>query len=380
MAQDAQQFKAFLETQSSKQGGGTAGVGSKKRPAEAVPLQQAPAKVPRPAPAPSVEAALKPAAPRGGNAAARAAGSGQQQASFTRDVPHPPSRSGSGLPHVQKEQQNALPPHPPQQQQQQQQPKQAAVVEASKPAKPHASQQPSPPVPPQAQARVLSGELLAMADAGIDASRPSGGEDDILQLSPSGQVAQSPYRSQPLQPGASATVPIKQEEQPSPPLQQEQSPSGAGGAGGAPAAAARAEGGDVGNAAAAAVAHSPARMSCADASLGLACQQQAAPGAQLAAPEVAAAQQTGSKGADIRDLLPDAMVLASDEAGVYVAMSRLLSLIAATGRVPADAVSAYRRSFGQLEPSGRRWFHYDSLKQLYDAAEWADLRQWLKAA
>ena len=52
---------------------------------------------------------------------------------------------------------------------------------------------------------------------------------------------------------------------------------------------------------------------------------------------------------------------------------------AAAGNVPQEAVGAYRRSFGRLEPAGRRWFHYDSLRQLADAAQWVDLAQWLQA-
>jgi len=47
------------------------------------------------------------------------------------------------------------------------------------------------------------------------------------------------------------------------------------------------------------------------------------------------------------------------------------------GRVPPEAVSSYRRFFARLEPHGKRWFAYDSLKQLVDAADWAEVQGWL---
>lgn len=54
-----------------------------------------------------------------------------------------------------------------------------------------------------------------------------------------------------------------------------------------------------------------------------------------------------------------------------------LPLPPSAGHVPVESVNSYRRSFGRLEPHGKRWWHYDSLKQLVDAAEWADVQEWL---
>lgn len=50
---------------------------------------------------------------------------------------------------------------------------------------------------------------------------------------------------------------------------------------------------------------------------------------------------------------------------------------AGAGHVPTEAVAAYRRSFMRLDPHGKRWFAYDSLKQLVDSGEWADVHEWL---
>jgi hypothetical protein len=46
--------------------------------------------------------------------------------------------------------------------------------------------------------------------------------------------------------------------------------------------------------------------------------------------------------------------------------------------VPPEAVSAYRRFFGGLEPAGKRFFHYDSMQQLAAAGEWAGVEAWLR--
>ncbi|KAI7844265.1 hypothetical protein COHA_002063 [Chlorella ohadii] len=90
----------------------------------------------------------------------------------------------------------------------------------------------------------------------------------------------------------------------------------------------------------------------------------------------ASGAQQGS-GAEAQQALPDPLTLANDEDGVYHAMSRLLALVASTGRVPTQAVSSYRRFFGRLEPAGKRWWHYDSLRQMVDSGEWDELAAWL---
>ena len=143
-----------------------------------------------------------------------------------------------------------------------------------------------------------------------------------MQMSPTAQVAQSPFRKAPLAEApvaGSGNLPaIKLERlSPTPP----QAPPAAGGA----------AGGDGGGGAAT---HSPARMSCADASP--APHRQAAVGTALAgtAPAAAGQQASGAQqgsGAEAQQSLPDPLVLVNDEVGVYQAMSRLLALVASTG-------------------------------------------------
>ena len=42
-------------------------------------------------------------------------------------------------------------------------------------------------------------------------------------------------------------------------------------------------------------------------------------------------------------------------------------------------MAAFRRHFAQLEPAGKRWWHYDSLKTMLDAGEFEELHAWLAA-
>lgn len=146
---------------------------------------------------------------------------------------------------------------------------------------------PPPPIKLQQQQQKggAAAHLLALADTGIDPSHPSC--QDTLAASPTAQVAQSPFRHQPLaQRSSFAAVPgptIKQE-QASPPLQPPvPAPAAAGGAG------------DGGGAAAPAPTHSPARMSCADAPPAHA--QQRGDRQALAAPPAMDAAAGGEGGA-----------------------------------------------------------------------------------
>jgi hypothetical protein len=204
--------------------------------------------------------------------------------------------------------------------------------------------------------------------------------DELQQLSPTGQVVQSPFRSQLLQPLPSASVVIKRE-QPSPPPpaggQQQpgqamaatliRHPDPAGTAEGAEGMGAVPSGGAGG---VEATTHSPARVSCV--SPGDMGAQQAAAANQLEAnaPVVRQAESAAA--------LPDSLAIVNDDNAVFRAMACLLKMVAASGHVPPTLVSKFRRSFGGVEPAGRRWFIYDSLQQLYNGSDWAEIQEWLQ--
>lgn len=371
-SEEAIEFNAFVERQAEKQSRQAVASGGRKRAGEA------PVDKPHAAKASKTLGGGKVHIVRSGPPV------------FSPDTSRPLSKTGSGPPAQQAQQQppqtqpSSSRQQPQEQQQQRQRPPPVAVHV------PRASQ----PLPRQQT------DGRREAESGIDPSHPSA--EETQALSPTGQVAQSPFRHQPLPLAAVASnaVAIKQEQSGSPAPQQhheqEQEQQGPAAAAGAEAAAGNdsgaapdAGGGAGGSGAAAEVGggtHSPARMSCADASQLLGPQAQAAAGAlaasqqqaQLSQPAASGAGAVGPVGvAQLLQELPDPLVLANDEAGVYVAMSRLLNLVAGSGRVVPEAVSTYRRSFGRLEPHGKRWFAYDSLRQLVEAAEWADVADWL---
>lgn len=418
--QEAAEFKAFQDRQAERQGRAAAAGAGRKRSADGAPDKTG-AKASKPAGPPRMSAPVWGLVEPEGSRPISKTGSG----------PHKPLQGSgpqraSGQGHTQ--QQGGCAPPPPARSQQHG----AALVAGADKAPPRLV---APP--PHFKG------LVALAESGVDPSHPSA--EDTQALSPTGQVAQSPYRHRPLQPGLSAAVAIKQEQQergsPLPDAQQ-------GVELGQQAAAAQAPAPDGGptppSGAAGDAAHSPARMSCADASQLLGGAGAApAGGAHLAQQRLQQQQQqalsqpaasgAGAVGPQVQaGELPDPLVLAGDEAGVYVAMGRLLGLVAsagglgpqpepqaawtrcqlpaaccpacmlwllaawtcvpsflllppslppcvcaAAGHVPGEAVAAYRRSFMRLDPHGKRWFAYDSLKQLVDAGEWADVHEWL---
>lgn len=318
-AQEAKDFLAHLEKQAARQGGGSgsgAG-GGKKRGADSSAPRQPPSKAAK-------ASAGGVASGAAGKAQARSGSGKPRQASSSPDASRQLSKSAS-LPAQRKLQQ----PEQGQQQQQQQAPKasgvaaaaasHAAVAAASAPlaqaAQQHAQE-------PQAQ-RLQREELLAMAEAGVDPSHPAASGEDTMQLSPMAQVAQSPFRKAPLAEApvaGSGHLPDVKPERVSPlPLDQ-------------PAAAGGTTAGDNGNGRAAT--HSPARMSCADASPAPHRQLAAGAGAAAGAPAAPMQQASGAQqgsGAEAQQALPDPLTLANDEDGVYHAMSRLLALVASTG-------------------------------------------------
>jgi hypothetical protein len=226
-------------------------------------------------------------------------------------------------------------------------------------------QLPSPPVLPQPQAHVLSSELLAAAGPELYGCRPSTCDNDGQQQSPTGQVAQSPYRQQLLPPLACAAVKVKQEQQ----IAALPGVEGVPVAAGVGETAAGGNGAGIAAAAAPGAPLSPARVSYADASPAMMQQHHHQQQQQQQQ------QQQAPAGP-----LPDPLAIAGDDNAVFYEMSRLLVLIAGTGCVPSEAVSTYRRSFACLEPAGRRFFHFESLKTFYDAADWGQIQQWLQAA
>lgn len=380
-SKEAAEFKAFQDRQAEKgtdrpgRAAATAGSG-RKRAADGQPSDKAAAKL------------AKPAAAKAGATAAPGRGP-----AMAPDGSRPISKSGSG---PQELQLGPVPLLAPGQQQRQRQggcppptvrPQQqgAASVAGAEKAPPRVAA----PVP-------RSDGLLALAESGVDPSHPSA--EETQALSPTGQVAQSPYRHRPLQPGLAAAVAVKQEQpergsslpaaQPGTELDQQAAPAqGVRRSGSGDVAAPAAPAGAAGDAT-----HSPARLSCADASQllggagttpagGARQEQQHVQLQQQQQQQVLsqpAASGAGAVGLQVQAAeLPDPLVLANDEAGVYVAMGRLLGLVGSAGHVPAEAVAAYRRSFMRLDPHGKRWFAYDSLKQLVDAGEWVDVHEWL---
>lgn len=349
VVQEAAEFNAFQERQAekaaekqSRQGAGSGG--GRKRAVEVPADKQGPAK------APKSSAGKAPTVP---------SRSGVPPPSFSPEGSRPPSKCASA------------PQRPPQQAsvQQQQQQQRQPQPQAGGPAaqQPSGRQQQgaapalprfSPPLPRQ-PANPRTDAMLALAESGVDPSHPSG--EETQALSPTGQVAQSPYRHQPeLPPVASTAVAIKQEQQerggspPEPGQEQEQeleqqTPDAAGAAGngsaGMPPAAAAAPGAGAAVEFGGGATHSPARMSCADAPQLLGLQQAAAlAGAGLqqhTMQQQQALSQPAASGAGAIGIqqqlqeLPDALVLANDEAGVYVAMSRLLNLVASAGVLAA---------------------------------------------
>ena len=321
-AQDAKKFLAHLEKQAARQGGGNASGtgGGKKRGADSSAPRQPPSKAAKTSGGGTASGAAGKA-----SAAARSGGGKPRQASSSPDASRQLSKSIS-LPAQRQQQQS-------EQRQQQQAPKASgvaaaasqaavAVAAASAPlaqaAQQHGQQQ-------QAQQQQQQREeLLAMADAGVDPSHPAASGDDTLHLSPTAQVAQSPFRKATLAEApvaGSGNLPRVKTERASPTPPDAVAATGAGGI----------AGGDGGGGAAT---HSPARMSCADASP--AAHRQLAVGTTLAggAPAAAVQQASGAQqgsGAEAQQALPDAITLANDEEGVYHAMSRLLALVASTG-------------------------------------------------
>ncbi|KAL4425653.1 hypothetical protein ABPG75_009669 [Micractinium tetrahymenae] len=376
-SKEAAEFKAFQDRQADKaaekQGRAAAAGAGRKRAADGPPSDK-----------PAAKAAKAADRPAQGQASALAP-EGSRPMSKTASGPQKLQRQGlaeqpaSGQ-HQRQQQQGGTAPSPPARPQQ----KGAALVAGTDKAPPRV-----------AAPHARSDGLLALAESGVNPSHPSA--EETQALSPTGQMAQSPFRHRPLQPGLSTAVPIKQEQQergsPLPAVQpgMELDQQAAAAQGGAPngsgaAAGPAAPGGGAGDAT-----HSPARMSCADASQllgGAGAGAAPAGGAHLAQQRLQLQQQqalsqpaasgAGAVGLQVQAAeLPDPLVLAGDEAGVYVAMGRLLGMVASTGHVPAEAVAAYRRSFMRLDPHGKRWFAYDSLKQLVDAGEWADVHEWL---
>ncbi|KAL4437974.1 hypothetical protein ABPG77_004195 [Micractinium sp. CCAP 211/92] len=365
-SKEAAEFKAFQDRQTERQGRAAVAGAARKRVADGPPLKTA-------------AKAAKPGAAKAGAVAAQGGAP-----ALAPESSRPISKSSSGLHKHGSEPQTASG---------QQSPQRQAGGALPPPARPPqhgaASVAGADKAPPRVAApQPRCGALLALAESGVDPSHPSA--DDTQALSPTGQVAQSPYRHGTLPPGLSAAVGIKQEQQergsPLPAVQegmeldqQAGTVPGAAPDGSAPAVL----GGAAGDAT-----HSPARMSCADASqllggAGAAPAGGAAVAQQRLQQQHQALSQPAASGAGAVGLqvqaaeLPDPLVLAGDEAGVYVAMGRLLGLVASTGHVPTEAVAAYRRSFMRLDPHGKRWFAYDSLKQLVDSGEWADVHEWL---
>ena len=173
----------------------------------------------------------------------------------------------------------------------------------------------------QGQQQQKEAEEQQQPGAGSSPKQPSdvSGGDHTLPLAPtavvSGQAVQSPYHR------SLAAIAIKQE-QPSPQhhhqQQQQQQQNGESLAAEAAAAAAAAAAGTDGDL-------TPARMSFADAPPSQ-CRQQELHGQQQGQQE----EVQRSAGLSLQEL-PVAEALASDADGVYVAMSRLLTLIGNTG-------------------------------------------------
>lgn len=330
--QEAAEFKAFQDRQTERQGRAAVAGSARKRVADGPPLKTA-------------AKAAKPGAAKAGAVAAQGGAP-----ALALESSRPISKSSSGLHKHGSEPQTASGQQPSQRQ---------AGGALPPPARPSqhgaasvAGADKAPPCVAAPQPRC--GALLALAESGVDPSHPSA--DDTQALSPTGQVAQSPYRHGTLPPGLPAAVGIKQEQQergsPLPAVQegmeldqQAGTVPGAAPDGSAPAA----PGGPAGDAT-----HSPARMSCADASQLLGGAGAApAGGAALAQQRLQQQQQAlsqpaasgaGAVGLQVQAAeLPDPLVLAGDEAGVYVAMGRLLGLVASTGGPrPCHALQAVR--------------------------------------
>ena len=295
--QDAVRFKAYSVD---KPGKAAAGSGGRKRAGEAPPTQARSAKAAKLKAASPEAAAAPPAAAMAGTACPAPAGGGAAHGA-AQQKEQPPAGSSS-LRGTQSP---------------------AGAKQLSRGGSFLRQEQ-----QPQQEEEEKEGQLGAVQQVGARSppKQPSdaSGGDHTLHLAPAAAVSvhavQSPYH-RPL-----AAIAIKQE-QPSP--QHQQMPEGK-----LPAAAAAAAGAAAAAVAAAAAGAdgdlTPARMSFADTppSQG---RQQEPQGQQQGQQE----EVQGSAGLSLRQL-PGAEALASDADGVYVAMSRLLTLIGNTGAPRCD--------------------------------------------